>query len=317
MTDITIRASALTFQNTTFDVVDHNGDPWLRGLQIGGALGYARPDHAIWKLYETHKDEFTDSMTCVVKIPTEGGEQDVRIFSPRGCYALAMFARTKVAKEFRRWVLDVLESIRTTGQYIAQPYSANPTDTLTVEQADVLRQLLTDAAKARFPDDGKKQGAFLMRGWSRLKAHFKVGYREIPQAEFSEAVSLLARHVAQGEVLDAEPSPGLVTKEHAMRCLALVSSLTGPAHLVAFNQLLDQPERDLMFGRFLLAFNGDTPIVQAIEEDAVVLSWKEAPKILLDPGMAVDSDTLKGIALAAIDRLSRRVPQRNAPLALA
>ncbi|WP_320383929.1 hypothetical protein [Zoogloea oleivorans] len=57
--------------------------------------------------------------------------------------------------------------------------------------------------------------------------------------------------------------------------------------------------------------------MQAIEEDAMVLSWKEAPKILLDPGMAVDSDTLKGIALAAIDRLSRRVPQRNAPLALA
>lgn len=33
----------------------------------------------------------------------------VRIFSLRGCHLLAMFARTPVAKAFRRWVLDVIE----------------------------------------------------------------------------------------------------------------------------------------------------------------------------------------------------------------
>ena len=32
-----------------------------------------------------------------------------RIFSLRGCHLLAMFARTPVAKAFRRWVLDVIE----------------------------------------------------------------------------------------------------------------------------------------------------------------------------------------------------------------
>lgn len=68
-------------------------------------------------------------MTALVKLPTERGEQEVRIFSPRGCYALAMFSRTKVAKAFRRWVLDVLESIRKTGKYEAAPYAVNPGDT--------------------------------------------------------------------------------------------------------------------------------------------------------------------------------------------
>lgn len=33
----------------------------------------------------------------------------LRIFSLRGCHLLAMFARTPVAKAFRRWVLDVIE----------------------------------------------------------------------------------------------------------------------------------------------------------------------------------------------------------------
>lgn len=65
---------------------------------------------------------------------------------------------------------EVLPTIRKTGQYVAQPYAHNPGDTLSLDQADTLRKLLTDAAKQRHPGDGKQQGAFLMRGWSRLKA---------------------------------------------------------------------------------------------------------------------------------------------------
>ena len=45
----------------------------------------------------------------------------------------------------------------------------------------------------------------MIKGWSKLKAHFKTDYRHIPQAEFHEAVSIVARHVAeQGELIDAE-----------------------------------------------------------------------------------------------------------------
>lgn len=33
----------------------------------------------------------------------------MRVFSLRGAHLLAMFARTTVAKEFRRWVLDILD----------------------------------------------------------------------------------------------------------------------------------------------------------------------------------------------------------------
>jgi|GEM_PF-6984126 prophage antirepressor-like protein len=102
------QTTPVVFQSTTFDIVDRNGQTWLRGHQIGVALGYARTD-IIQKLYRQHADEFTGDMTAVVRLPTEGGEQEVRIFSPRGCYALGMFARTKVAKDFRVWVLDVLE----------------------------------------------------------------------------------------------------------------------------------------------------------------------------------------------------------------
>ncbi len=99
---------ALAFHTTQFDIVDRSGQPWLRANQIGLALDYA-DGKAIQRIYARHKDEFTDAMTGVVKLTTPSGEQEARIFSLRGAHLLAMFARTSVAKEFRRWVLDVLE----------------------------------------------------------------------------------------------------------------------------------------------------------------------------------------------------------------
>lgn len=104
----TTGTSVLVFQETEFDVTDLRGQPWLRLPQIGAALGYANPYH-LQKTYSSNEDEFDDSMTQIVELSTAGGVQPVRIFSPRGCYLLGMFARTDKAREFRRWVLDVLE----------------------------------------------------------------------------------------------------------------------------------------------------------------------------------------------------------------
>jgi len=101
--------SVLVFQETEFDVTDLRGQPWLRGAQIALALGYQNPSNAIKDLYSRNEEEFDDSMTQIVELSTAGGVQPVRIFSPRGCYLLGMFARTDKAREFRRWVLDVLE----------------------------------------------------------------------------------------------------------------------------------------------------------------------------------------------------------------
>lgn len=120
-------SQALCFNDVQFDVIPQNSQPWVRGYQIGTALGYGEnADVSIRKLYTRHADEFTPAMTSVVTLPTEGGPQETRIFSLRGCHLLAMFARTPVAKTFRRWVLDVIE------QYgdrvpVAEPVTLNDT----------------------------------------------------------------------------------------------------------------------------------------------------------------------------------------------
>lgn len=103
-----VQNNELTFHNTTFSYMEMAGQIWLTAAEVGEALGYS-DDKAIHRLYRKHADEFTVNMTGVVKVTTPGGVQDSRVFSLRGAHLMGMFSRTTVAKEFRRWVLDILD----------------------------------------------------------------------------------------------------------------------------------------------------------------------------------------------------------------
>lgn len=106
---ITSRTRVLKFHSVSMPIIRRDGEVWVRGAQIAPALGYKNGEKAIKDIYIRNTAEFTDRMTALVKLPTPGGEQEVRIFSLRGAHLLGMFARTARAAEFRRWVLDVLE----------------------------------------------------------------------------------------------------------------------------------------------------------------------------------------------------------------
>lgn len=101
--------TTLTFQNTTLSVINKNNHTFLTASDLGTALEYADPTKAIVKIYDRNADEFTAEMTALIELQTAGGKQQVRVFSLRGAHLIAMFARTKVAKDFRKWVLDILD----------------------------------------------------------------------------------------------------------------------------------------------------------------------------------------------------------------
>ncbi|WP_423785058.1 BRO-N domain-containing protein [Haemophilus paraphrohaemolyticus] len=101
--------TTLTFQNTTLSVINQRNQTFLTAKDLGSALGYKNPTGDISNIYDRNADEFTAEMTALIEMPTAGGIQKVRIFSLRGAHLIAMFARTKVAKDFRKWVLDILD----------------------------------------------------------------------------------------------------------------------------------------------------------------------------------------------------------------
>ena len=107
---------SLTFNEISFTPVTHQNSLWIRAVELARALGYS-DDSIVSRLYRKHSDEFTPEMTQLIEISAEdrngllGSAGRCRIFSLRGCHLLAMFARTPVAKAFRRWVLDVLDRL--------------------------------------------------------------------------------------------------------------------------------------------------------------------------------------------------------------
>ncbi|CNL08605.1 P22AR C-terminal domain-containing protein [Yersinia frederiksenii] len=108
-----IANSELNFHGTALiPVTDVNGI-WLTSADVAKALGY-KSTKSISNLFAQYEDEFSQGMTMVIESVTNGingssRRMKVRVFSLRGAHLIAMFARTPVAKEFRRWVLDILD----------------------------------------------------------------------------------------------------------------------------------------------------------------------------------------------------------------
>lgn len=60
-------------------------------------------------LIESLTPENVEVIDSVTPKKTRNLIKKIRIFSLRGCHLIAMFARTYVAKQFRKWVLDILD----------------------------------------------------------------------------------------------------------------------------------------------------------------------------------------------------------------
>ena len=112
----------LAFATLTIQTIDRDGERWLTISDIaaalypyenkGGAQSEAPFEKRVRNLYARHAEEFSESMTALIDVQTAGGVQKIRVFSLRGAHLLGMFARSKRAKAFRRWVLDIIEQHR-------------------------------------------------------------------------------------------------------------------------------------------------------------------------------------------------------------
>ena len=173
---------ALTFHEVNLKPLtsnDHN--VWISSTQIGLALGYANPETAITKLFNRKSDEFTSDMTTTVKLTvvraTGSVEMDNRLFSLRGCHLITFFARTPVAKEFRKWVLDVLENE-------IQQQQIDTRVKINAEQQAILKEIV----------DRRCEGSTKKRTelWARHNKHFRIPrYSELLAMHFQDAVDYL------------------------------------------------------------------------------------------------------------------------------
>lgn len=171
----------LSFNEVNFSPVEQNGQPYLTSTELATALGYA-DTRSVTKIFSRYVDEFTANMSLVVKLTTKGfgsgsSEKETRIFSLRGCHLIAMFAKTPVAKEFRKWVLDVLDK-EVLHQQIDTRLKIN------VQQQTELKEIV----------DRRCEGSVKKRTelWSRHNQHFRIPrYSELLAIHFQDAVNYL------------------------------------------------------------------------------------------------------------------------------
>ena len=193
---------ALTFNDVTLSPISHQNNLWIRAVELAHALGYAQ-ENSVSRIYRSNSDEFTPDMTQVIEI-FDGADSALstkaRIFSLRGCHLVAMFARTPVAKAFRRWVLDVLDKLDAE-QHAASP-SPTPDDftgTLsitpsTTEDRKPLRALVGSWAQV--------SGLPFAACWNQLKAAFNLAnIKELPQEWIPDAIDWVQKRI------DALPAP--------------------------------------------------------------------------------------------------------------
>ncbi len=169
---------ALSFNEVKFNpVIQCDGQIWLSSSELAQALDY-KSVKSVSNLYNSNKDEFSDSMTQVIESVTSGNyKKKSRIFSLRGCHLIAMFARTDVAKEFRKWVLDVLEK-EVLQQQIDTRVKINS------EQQAEIKEIV----------DRRCEGSVKKRTelWSRHNQHFRIPrYSELLAIHFQDAVDYL------------------------------------------------------------------------------------------------------------------------------
>ncbi|WP_313105088.1 BRO-N domain-containing protein [Stutzerimonas nitrititolerans] len=266
--------NTLAFHNTQFDIVDRSGQPWLRANQIGLALDYS-DGKAIQRIYARHKDEFTDAMTGVVKLTTPSGDQETRIFSLRGAHLLAMFARTAVAKEFRHWVLDVLEGEAEAPAKAKRKPKLLPNG-LTGDQQDAIKALVK-ARVEELPESKRAKAAITC--WSSLKSKFGCTYKEISPEQFTDAVSLIARVVLEGEWMGKS---------------------------TAFSDIIGRPLTRIERWMVYTDFEGNEQY-KPIPYDACVMTHRELIQAMVTPGdMPVSTEEMFEFAMAALANLKGR-----------
>ena len=226
---------ALTFNDVTLSPISHQNNLWIRAVELAHALGYAQ-ENSVSRIYRSNSDEFTPDMTQVIEI-FDGADSALstkaRIFSLRGCHLVAMFARTPVAKAFRRWVLDVLDKLDAeqhaalsspTPDDFTSPLSLTPSS---VADRKPLRALVGSWAQV--------SGLPFAACWNQLKAAFNLAnIKELPQEWIPDAIDWVQKRI------DALPAPAPAT--------ALPASPSSPTddaegHLAAIREHIRQIHR--------------------------------------------------------------------------
>lgn len=316
-------ASPFNFGDHPVRVVVREGEAWFVASDVCAALDYKNTSDAI----ATHLDDdermtiaagdtqSNDSSQSLESKRARGGARNLVIVNESGLYALVLRSRKPEARKFAKWVTsEVLPQIRKTGVYLPKEFAVNPGDVLTKDQQDILRHLVKSTVD-RLPKP--KQGAAAVKMWSKLKAHFGVAYREIPQQEFTEAVSLLTRASTEWELVDEDAEDAAQRAERQKMAFAMAAKAGEAAARTVFQAVMDSKEsadgNRWVFGLHNAKLDDpESPPeawAQVVPRDACIASPKRLAEMITHPdGLILPQGDLIALLLACAGKIREGLP---------
>lgn len=111
--------------------VNEDGDIFMSRTQIGYALQYKQPQHAILMVHQRHKERL-DKFSVQVSgsqfetpIYKNKNSEKVFMYIEQGIYAICGYSNKEIAEKFNDWVYNTIISIRKNGYYIATEKDEN------------------------------------------------------------------------------------------------------------------------------------------------------------------------------------------------
>lgn len=142
--------------------VDENENIYMSRTQIGYALQYSQPQHAILNIHQRHKERF-DKFSVEVKgsqfeTPYFNKNKRAHVFMyvERGIYEVCRRSNQPLADDFNDWVYETISQIRKNGYYIAS--EKDDKWLATRKETKQVRRMETDTIK-RFVEYAKSQGS--------------------------------------------------------------------------------------------------------------------------------------------------------------
>lgn len=109
--ELTLLKSAC-FGEAQADIYKKGDEPYMTAEQLGNCLGYSHPRENINKIVQRNPYLKEGDFSCEVKMTSESGAKNTRIFNEDGIYEITFLAKTDKAREFRNWVRELLKSLR-------------------------------------------------------------------------------------------------------------------------------------------------------------------------------------------------------------
>ena len=196
------------------------------GRQLRAELG-VKKDYTSWVKAQIARARFVENRDYLVltqkgENPSGGRPAIEYHFTIDAAKHIGMMSGTDRGHEVREYFIACERAAKGLKALPQLPYSVGSNDKLNAGEQDELRGMLTKAAQ-ELPKGSR--GSFMQQGWSKLKAHFKVSYRNIPRAEFTEALSIVSRHIAEFRApLLPAPSPSDKALLQAMNSVQVMAS---------------------------------------------------------------------------------------------